>query len=145
MMRHVVLVTVAVLGLGLVPPREGPRADHHQHLFGPAIVARAPTPMATVDADRLIGLPDEGGIRKAAVLSLAYMYGNPNRPPVEQEYDAVTAENDWTSAQAAKYPDRLVAFCSINPLKAYALDEIARCGRDPRLRAGLKCTSATRT
>ena len=37
-----------------------------------------------------------------AVLSLAYMYGNPNRPPVEQEYEAVKAENDWTSAQVAK-------------------------------------------
>lgn len=27
--------------------------------------------------------------------------------PVEHEYDAVKAENDWTSAQVAKYPDRL--------------------------------------
>ena len=35
-------------------------------------------------------------------------------------------------------PDRLVAFCSVNPLKDYALEEIARCGRDPRLSAGLK-------
>jgi predicted TIM-barrel fold metal-dependent hydrolase len=86
----------------------------------------------------LIALLDAGGIRKAAVLSLGYQYGNPNRPPVEHEYEAVKAENDWTSAQVAKYPDRLVAFCSVNPLKDYALDEIVRCGKDPRLRAGLK-------
>jgi len=117
---------------------QGPSADHHQHLFGPAIVARAPTPMSTIDGDGLIGLLDTAGIRKAAVLSLAYMYGNPNRPPVEHEYAAVKAENDWTSAQVARHAGRLVGFCSINPLKDYALEEIARCGKDPRLKAGLK-------
>ena len=66
------------------------------------------------------------------------MYGNPNRPPVEHEYEAVKAENDWTSAQVAKFPDRLVAFCSINPLRPYALEEMARCAADPRLKRGLK-------
>ena len=126
----------AVAAVGQAPP--GPLADHHQHLFGPAIVARATTPMEMVDADRLIGLLDQAGIRQAAVLSLAYMYGNPNRPPVEHEYEAVKAENDWTSGQVAKYPDRLVAFCSVNPLRPYALDEIARCAGDPRLKRGLK-------
>ena len=31
-----------------------------------------------------------------------------------------------------------MAFCSVNPLRPYALEEIARCARDPRLRNGLK-------
>jgi len=134
-MRLGLLVVGASL-LGLAQPPEGPRADHHQHLFGAAVVARAPTDI--IDADRLIALLDDARIRKAVVLSIAYMHGNPNRPPVEHEYDAVKAENDWTSAQVAKYPERLVAFCSVNPLKDYALEEIARCGKDPRLRVGLK-------
>lgn len=125
-------------GAALSQAPEGPRADHHQHLFGPAIVARATTPIEAVDADRLVALLDRGGIRQAAVLSLSYQYGNPNRPPVEREYDAVKAENDWTSAQVAKHPDRLVAFCSVNPLRPYALGEIARCAADSRLRRGLK-------
>ena len=72
------------------------------------------------------------------MLSIAYQYSNPNRPRVENEYDKVKAENDWTSAQVAAYPNRLYGFCSVNPLKDYALDEIARCGRDPQLRRGLK-------
>jgi predicted TIM-barrel fold metal-dependent hydrolase len=38
----------------------------------------------------------------------------------------------------AQYPDRLIGFCAVNPLKAYALEEIARCARDPHLRTGLK-------
>ena len=51
------------------------------------------------------------------------------------------AENDWTSAQVAKYPDRLLGFCSVDPLKPYALEEIARCAKDPNLRTGLKLHS----
>jgi predicted TIM-barrel fold metal-dependent hydrolase len=48
------------------------------------------------------------------------------------------AENDWTAAQVGRYPDRLVAFCSVNPLKDYAIAEIARCAATPALRTGLK-------
>jgi predicted TIM-barrel fold metal-dependent hydrolase len=32
------------------------------------------------------------------------------------------AENHWTSAQVAKYPHRLIGFCSVNPLRPYAVD-----------------------
>jgi uncharacterized protein len=136
--RLAVLAAAAVGSVAFAQPQDGPRTDHHQHLFGPAIVARSTAPLEMVDADRLIVLLDQAGIRQATVLSLAYMYGNPNRPAVEHEYEAVKAENDWTSAQVAKFPDRLVGFCSVNPLRPYALEEIARCGKDPRLKRGLK-------
>ena len=48
------------------------------------------------------------------------------------EYARVVAENDWTLNEAAKYPKRLVALCSLNPLRTYAIRELARCGSDPR-------------
>jgi predicted TIM-barrel fold metal-dependent hydrolase len=47
-------------------------------------------------------------------------------------------ENNWTSAQVAKYPHRLLGFCSVNPLRPYALEEVARCAEDSNLRTGLK-------
>ena len=81
---------------------------------------------------------DEAGIRRGVVLSIAYQFGNPFRPTVANEYEQVKEENDWTAAQAALYPDRLVAFCGVNPLKDYALQEIDRCAQDLRLRRGLK-------
>jgi uncharacterized protein len=131
------LLALAIL-LPLPAQREPtPVVDHHQHLFSAAIAARS-SGVEPIDAARLVRLLDGAGIRQALVLSLAYQYGNPNRPPVENEYDRVKAENDWTSEQAARFPDRLRAFCSVNPLKAYALEEIARCAKDPRLRIGLK-------
>lgn len=93
---------------------------------------------APVDATEIVRLLDGAGISRAAVLSLAYQPGNPNRPAVDDEYTRVRLENDWTSQQVAQFPARLVGFCGINPLKEYALTEIRRCARDPYLRRGLK-------
>ena len=113
-----------------------PSVDHHQHLFSPA--ASATSGATPVSADDLIRLLDDAGIRRAVVLSLAYQFGNPNRPPVDDEYAKVKAENDWTSQQVRRFPDRLRGLCSVNPLKNYALEEVIRCAQDPLLRSGLK-------
>lgn len=128
--------------LGQVGP---PLVDHHQHFFSPAavqLVTPNPLPpgafaLQPIDADKLIAMLDSAGIRRALVLSLGYTWGNPSRT-VENEYEKVRIENDWTAAQVARYPDRLIAFCSFNPLREYALQELARCAENPLLRSGLK-------
>jgi predicted TIM-barrel fold metal-dependent hydrolase len=117
-----------------------PLVDHHQHIASPtnAQLLGAPgAPRLPSSAQSLIAYLDSAGIQRALVLSVAYQYGNPTKN-IENEYEHVKAENDWTSQQIALYPDRLRAFCGVNPLKPYALDEIDRCAKDPRLRAGLK-------
>lgn len=119
---------------------QAPVVDHHQHLFSPGIAALLSTesaPVTPIVAEDLIGLLDLGGVTRAAVFSVAYIWASPNRT-VERERERVAAENDWTSEQVARFPTRLVAFCSVNPLRDYALEEIDRCARDPRLRRGLK-------
>jgi len=117
-----------------------PLIDYHQHLFSPAAAAlvagKGDAP--GIDARSLIALLDSAGIRRALVLSVAYTWGKASRAPVDNEYEHVKAENDWTAQQAAQYPDRLRAFCSLNPLKSYALEELARCSKDPQLHYGLK-------
>jgi predicted TIM-barrel fold metal-dependent hydrolase len=90
-----------------------------------------------VTADRLIAQLDAAGIQRAAVLSLAYAHGSPSLRG-DDEYAQVRGENDWTSQQVARYPTRLRAFCSFNPLREYALAELDRCAKDPNLRRGLK-------
>ena len=125
-----------------VPP---PIVDHHQHFFSPEL-ARLVNPnsrpadsggVQSIDADRLVAMLDSAGIRRALVLALGYSWGNPGRN-VENEYEKVKAENDWVAAEVARYPERLRAFCSFNPLRDYAFDELARCGANPHLRRGLK-------
>lgn len=48
------------------------------------------------------------------------------------------ADNDWTAAQVAQFPERLVGFSGVNPLKDYAIDKVARGAKNPNLRRGLK-------
>src|SRR6188768_1965440 len=119
---------------------QAPLADYHQHLFSPAasaLVTRKPESPG-ISAKTLVALLDSAGIQRALVLSVAYTWGKASRAPVENEYEHVKAENDWTAQEVAQLPDRLRAFCSFNPLKPYALKELARCSKDPQLHYGLK-------
>jgi len=143
------IVKVVVLLFSLILPTAGcqsssmggelvPLVDHHQHLHSPA-AAKLFGESEPLGAELLIQRLDEAGIQSAVVLSVGYMWGSPAvSPRPADEYGAVRAENDWTAEQVALYPDRLTAFCSVNPLRDYALAEIERCAADPRLRNGLK-------
>ena len=131
------ICALAIFSSALLYAQSVPIVDSHQHLFSPAVSQLAPA-LKSLEASDLITLLDEAGIKRALVLSVAYQFGNPNKPKIENEYEHVKAENDWTSQQVAKYPGRLRAFCGVNPLRDYALKEIERCAQDPQLRRGIK-------
>jgi uncharacterized protein len=139
---RIVTTAAVLLCVASLHAQEAPAIDHHQHLFSPALAAvmsrPAPAPpTAPVTARDLIALLDAAGIRRAVLLSAAYIFEQPSRN-VENAAAKVRAENDWVSQQVAQYPDRLIGFCGLNPLKDYALDELARCAKDRSLRNGLK-------
>ena len=119
-----------------------PLADYHQHLFSPELAALMTTtpPMAAVrprTAADLIEQLDAAGIKRAVVLSTAYIYEQPSRK-ADHAAEKLRRENDWISQQVAEFPGRLIGFCGLNPLTDYALQELARCAADPNLRRGLK-------
>jgi predicted TIM-barrel fold metal-dependent hydrolase len=93
--------------------------------------------VSPLTADQLIRDMNETGIERAAVLSVAYFFASPSRSWPGDEYANVRAENDWVAAEAARYPDRLVAFCGVSPLKDYAEQEVRRCARELKMK-GLK-------
>lgn len=120
--------------LALVCSSAQPAVDHHQHFLRSAV---APPEGFALSAHDLIAQMDEAEVQRAVVLSIAYQFGNPRRPSID-EYARVQAENDWTRQQADLYPGRLMAICGVNPLKEYALAEIERCAKTPGLRRALK-------
>ena len=91
---------------------------------------------APVHAEDLIARHDAAGIKRAAVLSAAYWWGSAEWRG-ENEYADVRRENDWTVAEVAKFPDRLFAFISFNPVRDYALEELERFAKHPNVR-GIK-------
>lgn len=137
-MRARSLVLTALMLAGAAGAQT-PVGDYHQHIFSAEDIALAgpDSGLQPLGAKDVIALLDAAGIRKATLLSVAFWYGKPGRR-VEDEAGQVRRENDWTAAQAARYPDRLIAFCSFNPLKDYALQELKRCAATPDMGRGIK-------
>ena len=89
-------------------------------------------------ADKTMQVLDDAGISRASVLSVAYWFGDGAfKGTTSEEYAKVREENDWMAAQVARFPERLVGFCGVNPLRDYALDEIRRCAKIPGIK-GMK-------
>ena len=157
-----ILVLVVAFGTGSCWKVEGqdrlgnnvvPQVDHHQHLLSPAGAAlqnayslrdRLPYGVEQpVVGEQLVAMLDRAGIKRAVVLSDAYWFDSPPRATalgdvgVHDVYAAVQAENDWTAREVARFPQRLVGFCSFNPLNEYALQELDRCTKN-RTFKGLK-------
>jgi predicted TIM-barrel fold metal-dependent hydrolase len=145
MTRRLLCAAFGILPISSVYAQPRPVVDHHQHLPSPAAVtlvnqARRPgvPRFERKTAKQLVAQLDEAGIQRAVVLSTAYWFASAVLPKAAgDEWTNVRAENDWTAREAARFPNRLIAFCSVNPLRDYALAELERCAGDPSLK-GLK-------
>lgn len=111
-------------------------ADGKWRISSETFTAAGPPTAKAITADQLVAELDAAGVRRAAVLSVAFWFGSPRRK-VEDEYAKVRAENDWVAQQVARHRDRLVAFCSFNPLREYAVEELNRCAKSGSFK-GLK-------
>jgi uncharacterized protein len=130
------IVLILILATASLAQTRPPETDHHQHIYSPAMVVFQKL-AAPISAKDVIGHLDTAGIKRAVLLSTAYSYGRPGREP-QNEYEKVREENDWNGEQASLYPKRLVAFCGFNPLKDYALGELERCAKNPKMGRGIK-------
>lgn len=131
-----VLLALAGCGDDIVP-----LVDHHQHLMSAAGVRQTTQPdhepEEPLSAQQLVALLDEAGIRRAVVLSDAYYFDGVDQLARPGTYEKVRRENDWTAEQVARFPDRLVAMCSFNPVADHALAEMRRCAASGKF-VGLK-------
>ena len=94
-------------------------------------------PPAVYASDAVRAL-DDAEVSKGVILSCAYLYGLPSLHLAPGEVAKRTRmENEFTAAEVAKYPTRLVGFLSVDPLQDSALDEI-RHWKDNRQLVGLK-------
>lgn len=115
-------------------PGSAPLVDYHQHLVSPAFAPIVKLPER--DGAALVKELDAAGIERAVVLSVGYSFGD-ERKGLPNPDTLTREENDWTSAEVAKHPTRLIGFCSANPLRPAAFPELARCLALPGMR-GIK-------
>lgn len=110
--------------------------DHHVHMMSEEFSEVFKTllgtdtyidiPIEEVSGEKIVSLLDEANMNKAFVLSNSYIYGM-DQVQDSNEYENVKKENNYLANEVAKYPDRLIGFFSVNPLKDYAISEIDRC------------------
>lgn len=105
-------------------PRTAPLVDYHQHLISSAFAPIVKGPER--DGAALVRELDAAGIERAVVLSVGYSFADERKNLTDP--DRLTREeNDWTSEQVTKNAPRLIGFCSANPLRPVALEELERC------------------
>lgn len=122
-----------------------PLVDHHQHLASAGTIAMLKSkmpagaaPQEPITAERLVALLDLARIRRAVVLSGAFTFGGRNFDPdwntlsADELVARVRAENEWTATEVAKYPTRLIAFCSFHPQAESAMAELRWCAGQRR-------------
>ncbi|WP_342117772.1 amidohydrolase family protein [Pseudoduganella sp. OTU4001] len=98
--------------------------DYHQHLVSPAFSPIVKLPER--DGTALVRDLDAAGIERSVVLSVGYSFADERKGLLDP--DRLTREqNDWTSTEVVKNSARLIGFCSANPLRAAALQELERC------------------
>lgn len=115
-------------------PRTAPLADYHQHLVSPAFAPIVKLPER--DGASLVRELDAAGIERAVVHSVGYSFADERKNL--NDPDRLTREqNDWTSAEVTRHPSRLIGFCSANPHRTAALQELERCLALPGM-AGIK-------
>lgn len=113
---------------GCATPRavslDAPLVDYHQHLVSPAFAPLAKLPER--DGAALVRELDAAGIQRAVVLSVGYSFAD-ERKGLSDPDRLTREENDATSREVVKNAPRLIGFCSANPLRPVALEELERC------------------
>jgi len=109
----------------------GPLIDCHIHPMSQTLhdliapfAGKQGSELVRFDGSAIVEYLDDIGAQRAYALSAAYLWGglrpHETASPFAvkpDEYDHVRAENDFVAAQAAAYPDRVIPFLGINPIK----------------------------
>lgn len=119
--------------------------DHHLHVLSPRLIADWKAVGARFSRDdesytNPVKFCETHKIAKGFLVSMAHLYttedfGATGDPKKEQQL--VQAENDFVVLCVKTAPERFVGFFSVNPLRAWAFEEMERCRKQPGLR-GLK-------
>ncbi|KAI1691244.1 prolyl oligopeptidase family domain-containing protein [Ditylenchus destructor] len=153
-----VLTVAAALLLFVAPSRAAEReppavaVDHHVHVHSPAILAFLPGYCASpgrtskcdpeflnpLSVDDLLQAMDKAGIRRARLMSTAYLAESPMmEPPAPDHARSCVRRTTSPFALARDHPERFQAYIGVNPLTATAVPEINR-WRGDRNVAGVK-------
>lgn len=66
-------------------------------------------------------------VKRIDLISMAHVYSSAEFGGFKNERELVENENSYVAASRDKYPKKISAFCSVDPLRDYASEELNRC------------------
>lgn len=126
------LVSVVSFSACVSAQKSAPVFDNHVHIMSPRMIKLfkdVGIPFSKPDADYsdITAIRKRLGTDRFNLISMAYLFGNPEFGKVEDVRKAVEAENDFAAAAKSTDPQNIKAFCGIDPLRDFALEEAKRC------------------
>lgn len=66
-------------------------------------------------------------VKRIDLISMAHVYSSEEFGGFKNERELVEKENGYVAAARNKHPKKIRPFCSVDPLRGYALEELERC------------------
>jgi predicted TIM-barrel fold metal-dependent hydrolase len=123
--------------------------DHHVHILGPDVMRDWKSVGVTfsrpdsiyLSAASLLAMRGDS-LAEVTLVPMSHLYANPEfvaelAIDSAEAHRRVRRENAWVAAEAARYPGRASALCSVPALASWALEDLAWC-RDSLRAAGIK-------
>ncbi len=129
----VVLLLSVFVGFGqTIEKRLADATDAHVHILSPELIkiwkglgipfSRADEYYSDIDV-----ILKNSGTKRIDLISMAHIFSSSDFGERENERELVETENSYVAAARNKHPKRGRAFCSVDPLRDYALQELERC------------------
>lgn len=106
--------------------------DGHVHILSPELIkvwkglgipfSRPDEYYSDIDA-----ILKNSGTKRIDLISMAHVYSSEEFGRAANDREMVENENAFVAAARDKHPKRIRAFCSVDPLRDYALEELERC------------------
>ena len=109
-----------------------PQTDGHVHILSPELIRiwkGLGIPFSRPDeyySDIYVILKN-AAVDRIDLISMAHVFSSEEFGGFKNERELVEKENNYVASARDKYPKKVRAFCSVDPLRDYALDELERC------------------
>jgi predicted TIM-barrel fold metal-dependent hydrolase len=126
------LLVVAVTAVVSSQPKAPEITDGHVHILSPELIKiwkGLGVPFSRPDdhySDIDVILKNTGA-KRIDLISMAHVFSSEEFGGFENERELVEKENSWVAAARDKHRKKINAYCSVDPLREYALAELERC------------------
>lgn len=129
----IIFVLAVAAGQGqIVDKRLADATDRHVHILSPGLIkvwkglgipfSRPDEYYKDIDV-----ILKNTAVKRIDLISMAHVFSSSDFGKFENERALVEGENSYVAAARDKHPKRTRAFCSVDPLRDYALEELERC------------------